>query len=408
MKKTQEVQIGSVAIGGSNPIRIQSMTNTDTTDVPATVDQIIELHNAGAEIVRLTVNVPDAAKAVPYIKESLVQHGFEDIPLVGDFHYNGHLLLNRFPECGQILDKYRINPGNVGLGEKHDKQFSEIIDVALKNDKPVRIGVNWGSLDPELTQHMMDENAKKGKDAKTDKEVLLDAMITSAHQSTDLAERLGMPENKIVVSVKMSEVADCIQVYQRYFEECKIRQKSYALHVGLTEAGPGLKGAVASSAGLGVLLWNGIGDTIRISLTPSPNGKRSEEVEVAKLLLQSLGLRYFKPLVTSCPGCGRTSNNLYQLMAEKVSEYIDERMPDWKVSYPGVEQMKVAVMGCVVNGPGESKHADIGISLPGKMEKPVAPVIIKGEHVQTLEGEDIPQQFLKILEEFVENNYSSQ
>lgn len=404
--KSFEVQIGKIAVGGDNPIRIQSMTNTDTSDVEATVAQIIELADAGSELVRMTVNVPNAAMAVPLIKEKLVVAGYGDLPLIGDFHFNGHILLNRFPDCAQALDKYRINPGNVGLGDKHDEQFAQIIEVALKYDKPVRIGVNWGSLDPDLTTAMMDENAKKGPDAKTDREVLLDAMIASAHQSTELAERLGMPENKILVSVKMSEVQDCIEVYQRYFKESRERNKAYPIHLGVTEAGAGMKGAIASSAAMGILLQQGIGDTIRISLTPRPNGKRSEEVEACKLLLQTMNFRHFKPLVTSCPGCGRTSNTLYQEMAQEIEQYIDERMPTWKDKYPSVAQMKVAIMGCVVNGPGESKHADIGISLPGKMENPVAPVIIRGEAFKMLEGDNIIQEFKDILEDFVINNYS--
>lgn len=405
-RDTHEVMVGSIGVGGKNPIRIQSMTNTDTSDVEATVAQVIELADAGSELVRMTVNIPDAAKAVPQIKEELDKRGYGDLPLVGDFHFNGHLLLTRFPECGQVLDKYRINPGNVGLGEKHDEQFAQIIEVALKNNKPVRIGVNWGSLDPDLTTTMMDENSKKGADAKSDREVILDAMLASAHQSTELAERLGMPENKIIVSVKMSEVQDCVEVYQRYNAECIEREKRYPIHLGVTEAGAGMKGAIASSAALGILLQQGIGDTIRISLTPTPDSKRSDEVEACKLLLQTMGYRYFKPMVTSCPGCGRTSNTLYQEMAEKVGEYIDQRMPKWKEKYPGVVEMKVAVMGCVVNGPGESKYADIGISLPGKMEKPVAPVIIDGKPFKTLQGENIIQEFQEILEDFVQKKYS--
>lgn len=404
--KTYEVHVGKVAVGGDNPVRIQSMTNTDTSDVEATVEQIIELADAGSELVRMTVNVPNAAKAVPLIKQQLIEKGYGDLPLIGDFHFNGHLLLTRFPECAQALDKYRINPGNVGLGEKHDEQFAEIIKVALKYEKPVRIGVNWGSLDPDLTTVMMDENAKLGDKAKPDREVLIDAMIASAHQSTELAERLGMPENKIIVSVKMSEVRDCVEVYQRYYRELEDRGKAYPLHLGVTEAGAGMKGAIASSSALGILLNQGIGDTIRISLTPTPNSKRSDEVEACKLLLQTMGFRHFKPMVTSCPGCGRTSNTLYQEMAEEIGKYIDERMPEWKEKYPSVVEMKVAVMGCVVNGPGESKYADIGISLPGKMEKPVAPVIIHGEEHSTLQGDNIIQEFKKILETFVKNTYS--
>jgi (E)-4-hydroxy-3-methylbut-2-enyl-diphosphate synthase len=404
--KTHEVHVGKISIGGSNPIRIQSMTNTDTADVNETVAQIIELADAGSELVRMTVNVPNAAKAVPLIKSILIDRGYGDLPLIGDFHFNGHLLLSRYPECAQSLDKYRINPGNVGLGEKHDEQFSQIIEIALKFNKPVRIGVNWGSLDPDLTTVMMDENAKLGQDAKPDREVLIDAMIASAHQSTELAERLGMPENKIIVSVKMSEVKDCVDVYQSYHQELKERGKSYPLHVGVTEAGSGMKGAIASSSALGILLNQGIGDTIRISLTPTPTSKRSDEVEACKLLLQTMGFRNFKPMVTSCPGCGRTSNTLYQEMAQEVGKYIDERMSEWKIKYPRVVEMKVAVMGCVVNGPGESKYADIGISLPGKTEKPVAPIIVRGKEFTTLKGDSIIQDFKDIIEDFVVNNYS--
>ncbi len=404
--KTHVVHVGKIAIGGDNPVRIQSMTNTDTSDVDATVKQIIELADAGSELVRMTVNVPNAAKAVPLIKEKLTEAGYGELPLIGDFHFNGHLLLSRYPECAKALDKYRINPGNVGLGEKHDEQFSQIIEVALKYDKPVRIGVNWGSLDPDLTTLMMDKNAQLGKDAKPDREVLIDAMIASAHQSTRLAEALGMPENKIIVSVKMSEVKDCVEVYQRYYHDLERLGKAYPLHLGVTEAGAGMKGAIASSSALGILLHQGIGNTIRISLTPTPSSKRSDEVEACKLLLQTMDFRHFKPMVTSCPGCGRTSNKLYQEMAEEICKYIDERMPTWSIKYPSVVEMKVAVMGCVVNGPGESKYADIGISLPGKMEKPVAPVIIRGEEYTTLEGENIIQEFKDILEDFVERNYS--
>lgn len=400
--KTLVVQVGKVSIGGGHPIVIQSMTNTPTDDVDATVRQIQELADAGSEIVRVTVNTPAAAKAIPEIKERLAQQGYGHVPIVGDFHFNGHLLLQRFPDCASALDKYRINPGNVGLGEKHDQQFAEIIEVALKHDKPVRIGVNWGSLDPDLTTAMMAENARRGKEVKSDREVILDAMIASAHQSTELAEKLGMPSNKIIVSVKMSEVQDCVKVYQRYFAECQERGKPYPLHLGVTEAGAGIKGAIASSAALGILLQQGIGDTIRISLTPTPTGKRSEEVEACKLLLQTMDFRHFKPMVTSCPGCGRTSNDLYQRMAKEVSDYVDERMPEWKVKYPGVEKMKIAVMGCVVNGPGESQHADIGISLPGKSENPVAQVYIHGKPVRSLKGDKVIEDFKKMIEGYLE------
>lgn len=404
--KTLAVQVGKVVIGGGNPIVIQSMTNTPTEDVSATVKQIQELADAGSEIVRITVNTPAAAKAVAEIKEQLWKTNYGHVPIVGDFHFNGHLLLQRFPECAQALDKYRINPGNVGLGEKHDQQFLEIIEVALKYDKPVRIGVNWGSLDPDLTTAMMDENAKRGKNAKSDREVILDAMIASAHQSTELAEQLGMHSDKIVVSVKMSEIQDCVKVYQRYHAECVKREKLYPLHLGVTEAGAGMKGAIASSAALGILLQEGIGDTIRISLTPTPTSKRAEEVEACKLLLQTMGFRHFKPMVTSCPGCGRTSNDLYQRMAKEITDYVDAQMPVWKEKYPGVEKLKIAVMGCVVNGPGEAKHADIAISLPGNSEKPMAMVYAKGVLLKSIQGDQIVRDFIFLLDQYLEENYS--
>lgn len=382
-------------IGSGHPIVIQSMTNTPTDDVVATVAQIKELADAGSEIVRITVNTPDAAKAVPEIKKKLVQLGYGDLPLVGDFHYNGHLLLDRFPECAKYLDKYRINPGNVGTGDLRAEHFSQIIKIALKNDKPVRIGVNWGSLDQDLLTKLMDKNAKTKK-PKSDKEVIIEAMVKSAMDSAALAEKLGMKPNNIILSVKMSEVQDMVKAYELLDKKNK---KRYSLHLGLTEAGFGMKGIVASSAALGILLQQGIGDTIRISLTPSPDGKRSDEVEACKLLLQTMGNRSFKPLVTSCPGCGRTSNDLYQRMAKEISEYIDERMPVWKKKYPGVEEMKIAVMGCVVNGPGESQHADIGISLPGRSENPVAQVYARGKPVRSLKGDKIVEEFKKMVEE---------
>lgn len=404
-RKTQNVLIGSVGIGGDNPIRIQSMTNTPTDDVESTVMQTIELAEAGSEIVRITVNTPEAAKAVVEIRKQLDQKGCAHLPLVGDFHYNGHLLLGRYPECAAALDKYRINPGNVGKGDQRAEHFSQIIRIALENKKPVRIGVNWGSLDQDLLTQLMDENSKSNSPL-SDKEVIIEAMITSAIDSAQLAEDLGMPENKIILSVKMSEIPDMTRAYTQLDKRLLDLGKGYPLHLGLTEAGYGAKGLVASSAALAILLDKGIGDTIRISLTPSPSSKRSDEVEACQLLLQTMGIRSFKPLVTSCPGCGRTSNNLYQKMAEDITEYIDERIPTWSQEYPGVEEMKVAVMGCIVNGPGESQHADIGISLPGKSESPMAQVYRNGELFRTLKGENVIQDFKELMEEHVKENYS--
>lgn len=396
------VQVGSIGIGGNNPVRIQSMTNTPTEDVAATVAQIKELVDAGSELVRLTVNIPEAAKAVPLIKEALAQSGYGHVPLVGDFHYNGHLLLARYPDCAKALDKYRINPGNVGAGNEREEHFREIIEIAVKHQKPVRIGVNWGSLDQDLLTKLMDENAKS-KDPQSDKEVIIKAMVQSALQSAQWAETMGMKSNQIILSVKMSEVQDMVMAYQLLHQRCVEQNTLYPLHLGLTEAGSGMKGLVSSSAALGILLQQGIGDTIRYSLTPSPEGKRVDEVEACKLLLQTLGLRSFKPMVTSCPGCGRTSNDLYQKMAAEVTAYVDQRMPEWKEKYPGVEKLKIAVMGCVVNGPGESQHADIGISLPGRSEKPVAMVYVKGQLVKCLQGENITQEFISLLEEHVQD-----
>jgi|CXWL01.1.fsa_nt_gi (E)-4-hydroxy-3-methylbut-2-enyl-diphosphate synthase len=405
MKKTLSVQVGKVYIGGDHPIVIQSMTNTATDDVQATVEQIKELADAASELVRLTVNTPGAAKAIPEIKKKLMELGYGELPLVGDFHYNGHLLLERFPECARTLDKYRINPGNVGIGDLRAEHFAQIIKIALVNHKPVRIGVNWGSLDQDVLTKLMDKNAQ-AKKPKSDKEVIIAAMIKSAIDSADLAEKLGMSPNKIILSVKMSEVQDMVKAYQLLHEACHKKGTPYPLHLGLTEAGLGMKGIVASSAALAILLQQGIGNTIRISLTPSPDGKRSDEVEACKLLLQTMGIRAFKPMVTSCPGCGRTSNDLYQRMAKEISEYIDQRLPVWKKKHPGVEEMKVAVMGCVVNGPGESQHADIGISLPGKSEKPLAQVYIGGKPIHSLKGNEIVAEFKALLEKHVESKYS--
>lgn len=403
--ETIAVQVGKIGIGGKNPVRIQSMTNTSTEDVVETVNQIKELADAGSELVRITVNVPEAAKAVPLIKEELVKSGYGHVPLVGDFHYNGHLLLARSPDCAQALDKYRINPGNVGSGDEREVHFRQIIEMAVKYQKPVRIGVNWGSLDQDLLMKLMDENANL-KEPKSDKEVIIEAMVQSALQSARWAEAMGMKSHQIILSVKMSEVQDMVKAYELLHERCKLQGTLYPLHLGLTEAGSGMKGLVSSSAALAILLQQGIGDTIRYSLTPSPDGKRTDEVEACKLLLQTLGLRSFKPLVTSCPGCGRTSNDLYQKMAAEITAYIDERMLEWKVQYPGVEKLKIAVMGCVVNGPGESQHADIGISLPGKSEKPVAVVYVKGKIFKNLQGSDITQQFKELLDSHVRSHFA--
>lgn len=384
-RKSQKVIIGNIEIGSGTPVAIQSMTNTDTSDVAATVAQAIELIDAGSELVRVTVNNEEAAKAIPNIKEALLKKNY-DAPLIGDFHYNGHLLLTKFPECARALDKYRINPGNVGRG------FEIMIECALKNNKPVRIGVNWGSVDRGLLTKMMDENAQQ-KNPKSDQEVLLETLVQSALESAKHAERLGMAADKIVLSVKTSDVQHVIQAYQMLAERC-----DYALHLGLTEAGMGMKGLIASSAALGVLLQHGIGDTIRISLTPAPGESRTREVEACQLLLQSIGLRQFRPIVTSCPGCGRTGSDLFQHLTSEVNDYIRQKMPEWKRQHRGVENLKVAVMGCVVNGPGESRHADIALSLPGKSEEPMATVFVKGKLFKTLRGGDLGKEFLKILE----------
>jgi len=397
--QTHNVQIGSVTIGGTNPVRIQSMTNTPTADVDSTYAQIVELIQAGSELVRVTVNDHEAAKAIPLLKAKMLKNGFNQ-PLVGDFHYNGHTLLSNHPECAQSLDKYRINPGNVGTKDAHDYNFRTMVEIAIKNNKPVRIGVNWGSLDQELFTKLMDENAKQ-KDPNSDKEVLYEAMVQSALNSAELAEKTGLPANKIVLSVKMSDVQDVVKVY-----EILASRSHYALHVGLTEAGMGAKGLIASSAALAILLQQGIGDTIRISLTPEPGAKRAKEVEACQLLLQTMGIRNFRPLVSSCPGCGRTSSTFYQTLAKKVNDHISQKMPEWSAQYSGIENLKIAVMGCIVNGPGESKHADIGISLPGKTEEPIAPVYIKGRQHQVLKGENIPTDFIQILEDYIQKNFS--
>ncbi|MDE2140649.1 MAG: flavodoxin-dependent (E)-4-hydroxy-3-methylbut-2-enyl-diphosphate synthase, partial [Gammaproteobacteria bacterium] len=388
------VMIGTVQVGGGAPVVVQSMTNTDTADVDATVKQVAELARAGSELVRVTVNTEAAAAAVPHIREKLDAQNIS-VPLIGDFHYIGHKLLTAYPACAEALAKYRINPGNVGHGNKRDTQFATMIEVAIKNNRPVRIGVNWGSLDEELLTRMMDENAasKSPKDAK---EVMHDAMVASALLSARRAEELGLARDRIVLSCKMSGVQDLIDVYTRLAAQC-----DYPLHLGLTEAGMGSKGIVASTAALAVLLQQGIGDTIRISLTPEPGGDRTREVVVAQEILQTMGLRAFMPLVAACPGCGRTTSTVFQHLAQDIQSYIRTRMPDWKKGYAGVEAMHVAVMGCVVNGPGESKHANIGISLPGTGEQPNAPVFVDGKKTTTLKGANIATEFQQIVEDYV-------
>jgi (E)-4-hydroxy-3-methylbut-2-enyl-diphosphate synthase len=397
-KKTVSVRIGNVTMGGNAPIVVQSMTNTDTADVGQTVAQVAALARAGSELVRITVDREEAAAAVPLIRAQLDKLGV-DVPLIGDFHYNGHTLLAAYPECAESLAKYRINPGNVGFKDKRDKQFSQIIDIALKHDKPVRIGVNWGSLDQDLLTRLMDENAASAspKDAR---EVMHEAMVQSALLSADRAQELGMGPDKIVLSAKVSAVQDLIEVYRMLSERTDL-----ALHLGLTEAGMGSKGIVASSAAMSVLLQQGIGDTIRISLTPEPGGDRSLEVKVAQELLQSMGFRAFVPLVAACPGCGRTTSTTFQELAQDIQGFIRDQMPEWKRRYPGVENLNVAVMGCIVNGPGESKHADIGISLPGTGEAPAAPVFIEGKKVTTLRGPGAAAEFKQMVLDYIEQRY---
>lgn len=392
------VRIGSVQVGGGAPVVVQSMTNTDTADVDATVKQVAELARAGSELVRVTVNTEAAAAAVPHIREKLDAQNV-NVPLIGDFHYIGHKLLTAYPACAEALAKYRINPGNVGHGSKHDTQFAAIIEVAVKNHRPVRIGVNWGSLDEELLTHMMDDNAKSKAPLEAS-EVMHAAMVASALLSAQRAEELGLPHDHIVLSCKMSGVQDLIDVYTRLAAQC-----DYPLHLGLTEAGMGSKGIVASTAALAVLLQQGIGDTIRISLTPEPGGDRTREVIVAQEILQTMGLRAFVPLVAACPGCGRTTSTVFQHLAQDIQSYIRTRMPDWKRTYAGVEAMHVAVMGCVVNGPGESKHANIGISLPGTGEQPNAPVFVDGKKTITLKGAKIASEFQQIVEDYVRSHY---
>ncbi len=389
-----------VTVGGGAPVRVQSMTNTDTEDAIGTAIQVKELAQAGSEMVRITVNTPEAAAAVPHIREQLDKMDIH-VPLIGDFHYNGHKLLTEHPDCAKALSKYRINPGNVGKGDKHDKQFAQMIEAAIRYDKAVRIGVNWGSLDQELLARLMDVNASR-KEPWDAKQVMYEALITSAIESAQLAESLGLKGEQIILSCKVSGVQDLIAVYRALSQRCQ-----YALHLGLTEAGMGTKGTVASSVSLGILLQEGIGDTIRVSLTPQPNEARTQEVVIANEILQSLGLRTFVPSVTACPGCGRTTSTTFQVLAQEIDNYLRSQMLVWRKQYPGVEHLKVAVMGCIVNGPGESKHADIGISLPGTGEAPAAPVFIDGEKVLTLRGDSIAQEFHKIVDQYVKQRFGT-
>lgn len=398
-KKTIEVNVGGVVIGGNSPVVIQSMTNTDTADIEKTYTQIKQLFLSGSEIVRVTINNEDAIKAIPYIKEKILKDGI-NVPIVGDFHYNGHTLLSKYSESAAILDKYRINPGNVGFGEKKDKQFAQIIEIACKNNKPVRIGVNWGSLDQSLLASLMDKNSKR-KNSLSSQAVMVESLVSSALISAKKAMELGLKENQIIISCKVSRVNTLIDVYRKLSKKCK-----FPLHLGLTEAGMGEKGIVASSAALAILLNEGIGDTIRVSLTPQPNGDRTKEVLVAKEILQALEIRSFAPSVTACPGCGRTTSQYFLQLSKDIEDYLKNQMPLWAKKYKGVEKMKVAVMGCIVNGPGESKHADVGISLPGTGENPIAPVFIDGEKKHTLKGGNILSNFIKILDEYVANRYS--
>jgi (E)-4-hydroxy-3-methylbut-2-enyl-diphosphate synthase len=398
-RRSVAVDVGGVPVGGDHPIVVQSMTNTDTADADATAIQVAQLAHAGSELVRVTVNNDAAAQAVPLIRQKLDRLGV-GVPLIGDFHYNGHLLLTKYPECASALAKYRINPGNVGT-KRHDEQFAQIVKVALANGKPVRIGVNWGSLDQQLLTEMMDANAAL-PDPQESREVMIEAMIESAIRSARLAEETGLGHDRIILSAKVSGVQDLVDVYTRLAARC-----DYPLHLGLTEAGMGSKGIIASTAGLSILLQQGIGDTIRVSLTPQPGGDRTEEVQIAQQVLQSLGLRSFAPQVSACPGCGRTTSTFFQEMARDITDYLRAQMPIWRDAHPGVEEMRVAVMGCVVNGPGESKHADIGISLPGTFEEPVAPVFVDGALRTTLRGDDIVPRFLAILDEYVVERYPS-
>ena len=399
-RKSTTVTVGNVRVGSSAPVVVQSMTNTDTADVQGTIQQVAALATAGSELVRVTVNNDAAAAALPAIVEGLAKLGIE-VPIVGDFHYNGHLLLKKYPECARALAKYRINPGNVSIGRKDDDNFRTMIECAVENQKPVRIGVNWGSLDQALLTKMMDENSKRAQPAEA-RDVMIEAMLVSAIESARAAERYGLRHDQIILSAKVSGVRDLIEVYELMAARC-----DYALHLGLTEAGMSMKGIVASTAGLAPLLLKGIGDTIRVSLTPKPGGDRTEEVQVAQQILQSLGIRSFAPQVTACPGCGRTSSTYFQELTQDIQAYVRDSMPVWRDRYPGVEELKLAVMGCVVNGPGESKHANIGISLPGTFEDPKAPVYVDGRLMTTLRGDDIVNDFKKILDEYVAARYGS-
>ena len=397
-RRSIPVKVAHMTVGGDSPILVQSMTNTDTEDAKSTADQVAALARAGSEAVRITVNTVEAAKQVPEIRRRLEAMGVH-VPLVGDFHFNGHKLLTQVPECAVVLDKYRINPGNVGHGSKRDEQFSTMIEKAIEHGKPVRIGVNWGSLDPELLARMMDDNAKLARPMEADA-VMREALIVSALESAAKAQEIGLAADRIILSCKVSAVQDLIAVYRELARRC-----DFALHLGLTEAGMGSKGIVASAAAMGVLLQEGIGDTIRVSLTPEPGGDRTKEVIVAQELLQTMGLRSFTPMVSACPGCGRTTSTFFQELADKIQGYLRAQMPVWRTQYPGVEDMHVAVMGCVVNGPGESKLANIGISLPGSGEKPVAPVFVDGQKTVTLKGERIAEEFQAIVEEYVRSHY---
>lgn len=399
-RKTYTVKVGKVRVGSEAPVVVQSMTNTDTADAASTIQQVAALVAAGSELVRVTVNNDDAARAVPVIVEGLAKLGIE-VPIIGDFHYNGHQLLRKYPECARALSKYRINPGNVSIGRKDDDNFRTMIECAVENQKPVRIGVNWGSLDQALLTRLMDENSKLAQPLPT-RDVMLEAMCRSALDSAAAAERYGLRNDQIIISGKVSNVLDLIDVYRMLAERC-----AYPLHLGLTEAGMGMKGIVASTAGLAPLLLSGIGDTIRVSLTPKPGGDRSEEVLTGQQILQSLGIRSFTPQVTACPGCGRTTSTFFQHLAEQIQDYLRTSMPTWRKQYPGVEELKLAVMGCVVNGPGESKHANIGISLPGTFEEPKAPVYVDGRLLTTLRGDTIVTDFQRILDDYVKNRYGS-
>src|SRR5512143_1918431 len=398
-RKSYSTMIGGVRVGSDSPIVVQSMTNTDTADVPGTIRQVAALARAGSELVRVTVNNDAAAAALPAIVEGLAKQGLP-VPIIGDFHYNGHILLKKYPACARALAKYRINPGNVSIGKKDDDNFRTMVEVAVENQKPVRIGVNWGSLDQQLLTRLMDENSRL-PEPKEAREVTMEAMVLSALNSAKLAEKHGLRPDQIILSAKVSGVQDLIDVYRSLASRCQ-----YALHLGLTEAGMGAKGIVGSTAALSVLLQEGIGDTIRVSLTPAPNGDRAEEVFVAQQILQSMGIRNFAPQVTACPGCGRTTSTFFQEMAEQIQGYIRNKMPEWKIRYEGVEEMKLAVMGCIVNGPGESKHANIGISLPGTSEEPKAPVFVDGRLMLTLKGDRIVEEFIQILDKYVDSRYS--